>query len=211
MTDRVAEWAADEAASAAATMSAIARLDVDLAEHPTSPTLNAVALRDSGRLVGIITPNDALAVAYLDGAPADLVVRAERLRALTDRGRRGWLTRACRLARLVRRTNAAAARYLGRTETGRPVRVLATVTVRLPMDRPAIAAVADLDALSADVGAELVDVDALNPRPPPLAAAATAPVLRTGPPACPRVRPRQAAPKLGAGTHSEGREAALAA
>jgi len=192
------------------------RLADDLDAYPDSPTLNDIAVRDySGRVVGMGLSADTLAAAYWAGAPAALVVRAERLRALIDRGRHGWLARACRLAHLVRATNAALAPYLGRTESGRPVRVLAIVTVRLPMDRPAIAAVVDrLAALTDDARAELAAVLAArdhDPDPPPLEAAATAPVLRTGPPAC-RVRPRQAAPQLDAGTfHSEGREASLLA
>ena len=212
--EHAAEWAAGEAKSAAQTAAQRDRLVADLAAHPKSPTLNAIAVRDySGRVVGTGCPADTLAEAYLAGAPAARVVDAERLRVLTDRGRDVWLARGCRLAYRVLATNAALAPYLGRTESGRPVRVLPTVTVNLPMDRPDV--VLDLIALTSAAGAEsraaLAAVLARDHDPPPLEAAATAPVLRTGPPACSRVRPRQAAPQLDAGTHPERRGAVLAA
>jgi len=202
-----AKFAAGEAKSAAQTAAALRRLVADLATFPTSPTLNAVAVRDdSGRVAGTGLPAGTLAAAYLDGAPAALVVQTERL----DRPGRGC---PLSLAHLVRATNAALAWYLPRTESGRPVRVLATVTVLLPTSRPATAAVVDRLALI-DARVVLAAVLAArdhDPDPPPMEAAATASVLRTGPPAYSRVRPRQAALQLDAGTHSEGREAAFLA
>lgn len=192
----LAQWEADEAESARALMAEVNRLQADLDAFPDSPTLNALAQKDpTGRVISTAFPTGSvLPMAWRNGAPAWLIVKAERITAnIGTRDTRGHLFRAIRLDAARRDLNRRLRPYLGRNALG-------TVTVRLPLNRPAPAD--NTTELSTTTGpvmlallALLVDTDA---DPPPLDAPALAPLLRTGPPASPVVRPRQAAPVLAA-------------
>lgn len=190
----LAQWEADEAESARARTAELNRLQADLDAFPDSPTLNTLAHKDpTGRVIGTaFTTGSVLPMAWRNGAPAALVAEADRLTALLARDRPGYLRRAIRLAHRVRAVNARLRPFLdGRNALG-------TVTVRLPLNRPAVAPVAipELPTTTGPVTLALVvDTDA---DPPPLDAPDLAPLLRTGPPASPVVRPRQAAPVLAA-------------
>lgn len=161
----LAAWEADEAACAADQDDDVARLRSDHAAYPESPTLNRLALSDrDGRVVGCTLSTDLLASAWAHGAPAALVVEAERTTAVIGpRGSVGYHHRAVRLAHRVHRLNAALRRYSGATRT------LPTVTV----------VAARLATIAADVAAptiltgsslRLVEADDAGPPFPALAA-----------------------------------------
>jgi hypothetical protein len=107
------------------TLDAVDRLADDLDRYPDSPTLNASAIRhpSTGTIVAQAIPAGPLAMAYANGADAELIVRAERLAArVGERGDRGHLYRAVRLDHAVRAMN----RRLCRKVHGQ---ALGTVTV----------------------------------------------------------------------------------
>lgn len=159
------------------------RLRADLDAHPDSPTLNRLALRDhSGRVVGYSLGTDALALAWAHGAPAALVVDAERLAAaIGPRGSVGYLRRAVRLSHRVHAVNAALRRYSG------AARSLPTVTVLAPVDYlAAVAADVDAASLTTPTGSPLAHA------PPSLPAPSLTPLR--GPPRCSLVRPSTSSP-----------------
>ena len=82
------------------------RLSADLLAYPRSRTLNGLAERDAtGAVVGLSASSDVLDWAYIAGAPAALIVEAERLRRLTRHGRHQF-------DRLVRKVNRELAPYI---------------------------------------------------------------------------------------------------
>lgn len=184
-------WGEGEESSADPYRTLFDRLAAALAAAPDSPTLNALAVRDhEGRVIGTTAPTTALGLAWLNGAPTSLLLAAERLQALVGApGARGRLYRAVRLDWLRRDLNRRLRHYTGRD-------VLGSVTVRLPLNRPELAAVALPAVLDAPQRAEAAELVVTDADPPPLDSASSAPLLRTGPPAVSVVRPRPAAPVL---------------
>jgi hypothetical protein len=173
------------------------RLTADRAEHPDSPTLTELAVLDSeGRAVGMSHRGSPLEIAYTSGAPASEIVKAERLEAQVGQpGDRGYLRRAIRLAHAIRAMNRRLSRYSGLR------RSLPTVTLRgwAPYGLRRLEAVAVALAAAERAARWSTSTTGHGPPrsgadPPPIDPADFFPVLRTGPPATPLVRPRQAAP-----------------
>ena len=163
------------------------RLQADLGTYPDSATLKALAVRDpSGRVVGVQYHLSPIESAYSSGTPAAVIVAAERQAAfIGQRGTRGYIHRAIRMAHRVRKLNRQLARYSGIRHT------LGTVTVLWPPSSPvrridairlALAAAEDgaRRATSSTAGANAPPGTGSDP--PPLHSAKLAPLLRTGPP-----------------------------
>jgi hypothetical protein len=169
------------------------RLNDDLNAHPECSTLDHMATRDraTGKVVGVGYTFSPLEHAYSSGAPAELIVHAERVTAfIGERGSRGYRHRAIRMAHQVRKLNRQLARYNGLSRT------LGTVTVLWPLSSPLRRVTAARLALAAAASAaHRATTSKAGPNappgsghdPPPLDSATVAPLLRTGPPA-PRVR-----------------------
>lgn len=169
------------------------RLNDDLDAHPDCSTIEHMATRDraTGKVVGVGYSFSPLEHAYTSGAPAELIVEAERVTAfIGERGTRGYRHRAIRMAHQVRKLNRQLARYNGLNRT------LGTVTVLWPLSSPLRRVAAARLALAAAAGAtHRATTSKAGPNappgsghdPPPLDSATVAPLLRTGPPAL-RVR-----------------------
>lgn len=172
-------WGEGEAETTRPFTALLDRLNTDLDTYPDSPTIAALVVRDrsTGAVIGSAGPASVLGVAYLAGAPAYLIVRAERLAAaIGDPGRGGHVHRAVRLDALRRDINRRLRPYVGRNALG-------TITVRLPLNYPARADVALPAVLDAPERAEAVRPEVVTDAdPPPLDAPDLAPLLRTGPP-----------------------------
>ena len=151
----------------------------------------AVHNSKTGELVGISRTTDSLENAFANGAPAWLVDRAYRMRATQeDAGPAGsdrWFWVTFRLHHEISELN----RLLYRYTNGR--QVLSTATHR-GRNRHGLSVretdLADIDRHTALAGTLVRGERPASPTrghdPPPLTAATTTPIMRTGPPACRR-------------------------
>lgn len=166
-----------------------ARVTADLAKHPNSPTLTAIAERDAtGAVIGTSDPGTRLAGAYLGGAPIALIAKAERLAAFIGQpGDVGYACRARGLQCLVRALNGRLHHYSGLR------RVLDTLTCI----GPTYGALGRVEALVRRLVGVQLDAERATksttdargrpphsgPDPPSLARPYLAPIRRHGPPA----------------------------
>lgn len=183
-------WAEAEYESARRIADDFARLGRDLDDHPESPTLTRMAVRDaSGAVVGMSYGSSGTEAAWHGGAQAEDIAEADRLATQLDAagpvGSPAWYRVALRLSWRILAVNKRLRRYSGLRRTFST----AIHAVRPPHRLDPVATLATaaqvLRRRSRCPGSRST---AGRPASPPILEPSTvAPVLRTGPPAS-RVR-----------------------
>ena len=191
-------WSDDaEAECALALVADLTRLQDALDAEPDSPTLTRLAIRHpvTGAVVGMTPSFSPTEAAWSGGAPAALIVQAERLAAfIGKRGDPGYHHRAIRLQHEVRAVNRRLAIWSGIARTLPTLTVLARcLDAALGSLAPALAATRWATGMPTGARGH---GPGTGSDPPPLDAADLTSILRTGPPTSPQVRPRKAAPVL---------------